>query len=79
MPRDYKITIRGITGWDAKKQGTAHERCGGFVIQWDAEGIGFGELTVSMDASGIVLHTETMSEEFCRAVWDALLRDGTFT
>jgi hypothetical protein len=58
----------------------APDRRGGFVIQWSAEGVGFGEVTIAMDVDGsIKIDDEYMSKAFIREVLmhvlDAGLRD----
>lgn len=47
---------------------------GGFVIQWSAEGLGFGEYTVRMNDDGIDINDECMSKAFGRALFEALLK-----
>jgi len=56
---------------------------GGFVIKWEADDIGFGELTFynkkrsGMDASDLICESESMSEEFVLAVLKVFLNSAT--
>lgn len=42
---------------------------GGFIIAWETVSAGFGELTVSRSKGKVVLDSERMGKEFCKAVF----------
>lgn len=56
----------------------APDERGGFVIQWSAEGYGFGELTVSMgDDGSIEIDDECTSRDKLALILMAVLEQGT--
>lgn len=46
----------------------------GFVIGWNKNGIGFGELSFKTTPNGYELDSECMGEEFCKEVFEAFVK-----
>ena len=73
------IKINYIHGWEDKSNQTQGEVVmnpildGGIVIGWSADGIGFGELTITSKNGKLTADTEGMSNVFVGAIFDTLL------
>ena len=74
---DFLYVKLGNT-WEAwEKDGRGNE--GGFVLNWAAEGIGFGQLTFFKRGEETECYTECMSDEFVKAVIDYFFKEMKLT
>ena len=71
MSEKYNITIRFVRGWQNVDDGV--------IIGWEAENIGFGEMTICGTGKQITCESECMGQEFCEAVLRALASSWTLT
>lgn len=70
--KDGKVRIRGVSFWGPWKRKDGRKvvgNNGGMKIQWEANGIGFGEMDVVLSRDGkLLIYTEAMSDEFVKKV-----------
>lgn len=71
--KEYKFLYVELGNtWEAwKKDDRGND--GGFVLNWAADGIGFGQLSFIKEGEKTVCHTECMSDEFVKAALNHFL------
>lgn len=74
MQKQYKIVSAELHETWEPWQGND----GGFTIHWEAEDIGFGELSFYIKNGETFCDNECMSEEFCEVVMKKFLKGITF-